>query len=149
VGADYYQQNIRNLRGIHNKYYNYTDNIIIVTVHSELYVNSRAKLNDIVCSSQWHHAASIYIIFLPMYTDYPDGAGVQQPQSPPAELDALSQSLTFSKDMSNEQLALWLRNHPSLSGTDYKEDIGKLRGTHAACYSTIVLLLLLYNVMCL
>ena len=31
--------------------------------------------------------------------------------------------------MSNEQLALWLRNHPSLSGTNYEEDIGKLRGT--------------------
>ena len=38
-------------------------------------------------------------------------------------------SLTFSKDMSNEQLALWLRNHPSLSGTNYEEDISKLRGT--------------------
>ena len=31
--------------------------------------------------------------------------------------------------MSNEQLALWLRNHPSLSGTNYEEDISKLRGT--------------------
>ena len=46
-----------------------------------------------------------------MLTDYPRG------------------QLTFSKDMSDEQLALWLRNHPSLSGTDYKEDISKLRGT--------------------
>jgi hypothetical protein len=99
-------------------------------MHSELDVNSYAKLNDIiVCSSQWHHAASIYIIFLPMYPD-PDGAGVQQPQSPPTELDVLSQSLTFSKDMSNEQLAQWLKNYPSLTGTDYEEDIGKLRGSY-------------------
>ena len=44
-------------------------------------------------------------------------------------MDVHTQSLTFSKDMSNEQVALWLRNHPSLSGTNYEEDIGKLRGT--------------------
>ena len=39
-----------------------------------------------------------------------------------------SQILPFSKDMSSEQLALWLRNHPSLSGADYEEDISKLIG---------------------
>ena len=61
-----------------------------------------------------------------MYTDYPSGASVQQPQSPPTRVDVYSQS---PKDMSNEQLALWLRNHPSLSGTDYDADISKLRGT--------------------
>jgi hypothetical protein len=44
------------------------------------------------------------------------------------QVDVRSQ-LTFSKDMSNEQLALWLRNHPSLSGADYEEDISKLTGT--------------------
>ena len=67
-----------------------------------------------------------------MVTDYPSGASVQQPQSPPTvqrRVDICLQSLTFSKDMSNEQLALWLRNHPSLSGTNYEEDITKLRGT--------------------
>ena len=63
------------------------------------------------------------------------GASVQQPQSPPttARTPALEQvdllMFEFSKCMSNEQLALWLRNHPSLSGTDYEEDISKLRGT--------------------
>ena len=31
--------------------------------------------------------------------------------------------------MSSEQLALWLRNHPSLSEAEYEEDISKLRGT--------------------
>ena len=57
---------------------------------------------------------------------------VQQPQSPPTvqtPVDVSLQSLTFSKGMSNEQLALWLRNHPSLSGADYEEDISKLTGT--------------------
>ena len=39
-----------------------------------------------------------------------------------------SQILPFSKDMSSEQLAQWLRNHPSLSGADYEEDISKLIG---------------------
>ena len=67
-----------------------------------------------------------------MQTDYPSGASMQQPQSPPTvqtPVDVCLQSLTFSKDMSNEQLALWLKNHPSLRGADYEEDISKLRGT--------------------
>ena len=66
-----------------------------------------------------------------MHTDFPSGAGVQQPQSPPTvqtPVDIYSQPLTFSKDMSNEQLAQWLRNHPCLSGVDYEEDISKLIG---------------------
>ena len=70
-----------------------------------------------------------------LYIDYPSGASVQQPQSPPTvqmPVDVYSQPLPFSKRMSNEQLAQWLRNHPSLSGTDYEEDISKLRGTLSA-----------------
>ena len=39
-----------------------------------------------------------------------------------------SQTLAFSEDMSSEQLALWLRNNPSLSEAEYEEDISKLRG---------------------
>ena len=60
------------------------------------------------------------------------GANVQQPQSPPTvemEGDAHSQTLKFSNDMSNQQLALWLRNHSGLSGSDYEEDISRLIGT--------------------
>ena len=66
-----------------------------------------------------------------MYTD-PTSDAVQQLQSLPTvqpQVDVHPQPLTFSKDMSNEQLALWLRNHPSLTGTDYEEDISKLIGT--------------------
>ena len=66
-----------------------------------------------------------------MHTDYPSGASVQQPQSPPTvqtPMDVDSQPLIFSKDMSNEQLAQWLRSHPSMSGIDYEEDISKLIG---------------------
>ena len=74
-----------------------------------------------------------------MYTDYPSGASMQQPQSPPMRADLRSQS---PKDMSNEQLALWLRNHPSLSGTDYEEDISKLRG---AQQYIIIMLVVLYH----
>ena len=47
--------------------------------------------------------------------------------------------LPFSKDMSSEQLALWLRNHPSLSGADYEEDISKLRGTYVTQHGDIML----------
>ena len=63
-----------------------------------------------------------------MHTDYPSGTSVQQPQSPPTVVtqDVCSQPLN---NMSNQQLALWLRNHTSLSGTDYEEDISKLIGT--------------------
>ena len=67
----------------------------------------------------------------------------QQPQSPAtartpalAQVDLYSQSLTFSncKDMSYKQLAVWLGNHPSLSGGDYEEDISKLRGSYIALH---------------
>ena len=70
-----------------------------------------------------------------MQTDYPSGASVQQPQSPPTVqtpvgIHVRPQPLKkFSKDVSSEQLALWLRSHPSLSGADYEEDISKLIGT--------------------
>ena len=66
-----------------------------------------------------------------MYTD-PTSDVLLQSQSPPTvqpQVDAQPQSSVFSKDMSNEQLAIWLRNHPSLTGTNYGEDISKLRGT--------------------
>ena len=69
------------------------------------------------------------IIF--MHTDYPSGASVQQPPVVKTQADVDSQSSTFSKDMSSEQLALWLRNNPSLSGAEYEQDISKLRGTYA------------------
>ena len=64
-----------------------------------------------------------------MPTDYPSGASVQQPQSPPTVQTPVDVHPQSPKDMSNEQLALWLRNHPGLSGADYEEDIRKLIGT--------------------
>ena len=73
-----------------------------------------------------------------MLTDYLSGVSVQQPQSPPTvqtPVDVYSQSLIFSKDMSNEQLAQWLRSHPSLSGADYEEDISKLIGIMLCTYT--------------
>ena len=76
-----------------------------------------------------------------------DGASVQQPLSPPivqTRVDVYSQSSTFSKGMSNEQLALWLRNHPSLSGTNYEEDISKLRGTLSDTVLITMLIILLH-----
>jgi hypothetical protein len=44
------------------------------------------------------------------------------------KLDAPPQPLEFSKDMSCEQLAVWLTNHPQLVGADYQQDISKLKG---------------------
>jgi hypothetical protein len=44
------------------------------------------------------------------------------------QVDVRSQPLTFSKDMSNEQLVVWLTNHLQLMGADYQQDISQLRG---------------------
>ena len=49
-------------------------------------------------------------------------------QTLPTQVGTYPQPLIFSKGMNNEQLALWLTNHPSLIGTDYQEDIEKLKG---------------------
>ncbi len=76
------------------------------------------------------------------------GASVQQPQSPPTvqtRVDVRSQLLTFSKDMGIEQLEQWLRNHPSLTGANYEEDISKLIGIHSIYYVLIVLVVLYHN----
>ena len=41
------------------------------------------------------------------------------------------QSLEFSNDMSYEQLAVWLTNHPQFMGAGYQQDISKLKGMYA------------------
>ena len=72
----------------------------------------------------------IYIIPLLNHTDSTSGS-VQQPEvlvSVQPQEDTCSQPLTFSKDMNNIQLAQWLRNYPSLTGTYFEEDISKLIG---------------------
>ena len=64
-----------------------------------------------------------------MHTDYPSGTSVQQPQFPPTVVTQGDVHLQALNNMNNQELALWLRNHASLSGTDYEEDISKLIGT--------------------
>ena len=105
----------------------------IKSPHHELvlsYMPSRIKgniffVND--CMKQIIHAINCLIN---ARTDHSSGA--VQPQIPAAVQPRVvvhPQPLTFSKDMSNEQLAQWLSNHPNLTGTDYQEDIRKLKGT--------------------
>ena len=58
---------------------------------------------------------------------------IQQPQALSTDqpkLDVSPQSQPFSKDMSYEQLAVWLTNHPLFVGADYQQDICKLKGTY-------------------
>ena len=77
------------------------------------------------------------IMYVFMHTDYSSGASVQQPQSPPMippRVAVYPQPLTFSKDMSSVQLSQWLRNHPSLTGTNYEEDISKIIGIKRVLY---------------
>ena len=45
-------------------------------------------------------------------------------------LDIHPHTLMFSEDMSYEQLAVWLTNHPQFVGVDYQQDIRKLKGTY-------------------
>ena len=62
----------------------------------------------------------------------------QQPTKAYASMH--QQPLTFSKHMGNEQLALWLRNHPGLSGVDYEEDISKLIGIRTLPNTVIIII---------
>ena len=69
-----------------------------------------------------------------MHTD-PTGTGdgVQQPQASATgqpQLGVCLRPLVFSEDLSYEQLAVWLTNHPKLVGVDYQQDISKLKGTY-------------------
>ena len=92
------------------------------------YMPSRIKGNIFFvngCMKQIIHTINCLIN---AHTDH--SSDVVQPQTPAAvqpQVDVGPQPLTFSKDMSNEQLALWLSNHPNLTGTDYQEDITKLK----------------------
>ena len=57
---------------------------------------------------------------------------VQPPQAlltDQPKLDVSPKPLPFSKDMSHEQLAVWLTNHAKFVGEDYQQDISKLKGT--------------------
>ena len=69
-------------------------------------------------------------------TGYSSDARLQQLQTSLGVLslvDVHPQPLTFSEDMSYEQLAVWLTNHPKLVGEGYQQDINKLKGIHN-CY---------------
>ena len=43
-------------------------------------------------------------------------------------IDAILPPRTFPKDLNNDQLVMMLSKHPKLMGTDYLQDIGKLKG---------------------
>ena len=56
---------------------------------------------------------------------------VQQPQpllSDQPPMDVQPKPQIFTKDMSYEQLAVWLTNHSQLVGEGYQQDINKLKG---------------------
>ena len=62
----------------------------------------------------------------------PTSGAVQQPQASATvqpQMEVQAQPLTFSEDMSYEQLAVWLTNHPKFVRADYQQDISKLKGT--------------------
>ena len=70
-----------------------------------------------------------------MRTDSSSGASVQQ-----------SQPLTFSEDMSYEQLAVWLTNLPKLVG--YQQDINKLKGMSLGTYILVFILTMMILKQC-
>ena len=53
---------------------------------------------------------------------------VPHPQAVTSNQPKLDIPLEFSKDMSYQQLAVWLTNHPQFVGADYQQDITKLKG---------------------
>jgi hypothetical protein len=74
---------------------------------------------------------------------------VKQPQTPASQVDVCPQPLIFSKDMSYQQLAVWLTNHSQFVGEDdYQQDISKLKGILIIVYrynvNTSLLQLLFY-----
>ena len=64
-----------------------------------------------------------YLISILEPVPHPQALSSDQPK-----LDAPPQPLEFSKDMSYEQLAVWLTNHPRFVAADYQQDISKLKG---------------------
>ena len=71
---------------------------------------------------------------------------MQRPRAPASQVDVPLPPLEFSKDMSYEQLAVWLTNHPQFVGADYQQDISKLKGTHTEIAIIIVqVLVVLYR----
>ena len=102
-------------------------------------------LNDIIlqyhacklaCSwAHWYHyrgwlALIGYPISILEPVPHPQSLSNDQPK-----LDVPPQPLEFSKDMSYEQLAVWLTNNPLFVGADYQQDISKLRGIIINVYS--------------
>ena len=65
---------------------------------------------------------------------HPQALSSDQPK-----LDIPPQPLQFSKDMSYEQLAVWLTNHSQFVGAGYQQDITKLKGTYANSIINIVI----------
>ena len=53
--------------------------------------------------------------------------------------DVPPQPLEFLKDMSDEQLAVWLTNHPQFVGADHQQDISILKGMYANSIIVIVI----------
>ena len=71
-----------------------------------------------------------------VYIGLSRGQSLQQTSTPALIQQEITvpQLPSFSKHLNDEQLALWLQNHPSLAGTDYQEDISKLiKGTLPHC----------------
>ena len=71
----------------------------------------------------------------PCYIDLcsidPISDAIEQPQASVTVQSMHPQTLTFSKSLSYEQLAVWLSNHPRFMGADYQEDISKLKGSES------------------
>ena len=71
---------------------------------------------------------------------HPQALSSDQPK-----LDASPQPLEFSKDMSYEQLAVWLTNHQQFVGADYQQDISKLKGMYANSIIIIIAIVTVYG----
>ena len=69
-------------------------------------------------------------LLLYVFTEWSRGQGLQQASTPALSSGEIivPQSLSFLRHLNEEQLALWLQNHPDV-GPDYQDDINILEGT--------------------
>ena len=85
-----------------------------------------------VCIELYLYKCLVYTLYTDNFSEDVQQSQTQLVTNQP-QVDVRPQAI---KDMNNEQLALWLNNHPHLVGTDYQSDIDKLKGeaNHSMCY---------------
>ena len=87
-----------------------------------------AHMHSIRTCDDYTHMHILLIIMLSTQHPILFSEPVQQPQALSSDQPRLDVLPEFSKDMTSEQLSIWLTNHPQFVGADHQQDISKLKG---------------------